>query len=148
VKPWKSAKKLLTKEDLEHEIRDYLCLFLKLQHKNSLLVSRESYEPTGRADLKIYFIKERINFFLELKVFRATASDSDTIDWGKMGVSQAHSYRLGNDPSGVAYACCYDARKDNVEIKEVKEFAKSLAVRYRRYFIYPSAEEFQRSFIH
>jgi hypothetical protein len=156
VRPWKSAKKLLTKDDLELEIRDHLCLFLKLKHKKWLLVTRESFEPTGRADLKVYFIAERVSFFLELKVFRAfersgttvkSVSQNETIDWGKMGVAQAHSYRIANDPTGAAYACCYDARGTDSEIDEVKDYAESMSVRYRRYFIYQSAEAFQRSFI-
>lgn len=155
-RPWKSAKKLLTKDDLELEIRDHLCLFLKLKHKRWLMVTRESFEPTGRADLKVYFIAERVSFFLELKVFRAfersgtnvkSVSENETIDWGKMGVAQAHSYRLANDASGVAYACCYDARGTDAEIQEIRDYAEAMNVRYRRYFIYQSAEAFQRSFI-
>jgi hypothetical protein len=146
VKPWKNAKKRLTKDHLEHEIRDYLCIFLKLKHKKWVLVTRESYEPTGRADLKIYFILERISFFIELKVFRI--SDSDTVELGKHGIAQAHAYRIANDESGVAYACCYDARATNSDFQELKDYADSMNVRYRRYFVYQSTGDFQRSFIH
>lgn len=156
VKPWRNAQKLLTKERLENEIRDYLCVFLKLKHEKWLTVTRESYEPTGRADLKVYFIFERVSFFLELKVFRAYEQSGKTIkkvplkatiDVGKMGVAQAHAYRLANDPDGVAYACCYDARGTDKDIDDVKTYADSMNVRYRRYFMYQSSEDFHRSFI-
>lgn len=151
--PWKSAAKLLPRENLENGIRDSLCLFLRPRNRKSLMVTREPMEPTGRADLKVYFIAERVAYFLELKVLKVKESngtkvpEAKMVDWAKKGVAQAHSYRLANDPLGVAYACCYDARGKDEEIKELEEYARSMNVVCRRYFMYPSPEEFQRSFM-
>jgi hypothetical protein len=131
-------------------------MFLRLQYKQSLWVIPESYESTGRADLRVHFNSEKVEYFLELKVFRSfersgssrrRIPQKETVDWGKKGIAQAHSYRLANDQCKVAYACCYDARGNDVEIQEVKEYAETMNVRYRRYFIYQSSEAFHRSFM-
>jgi hypothetical protein len=146
--PWKDPKKLQTKDNLEVEIRNWLCVALRLTYEDSLSVSIEHQEPTGRADLKVLFIAERVPYFLELKVFRkvrpvkgklTSVSNAATIKWGKEGVTQAHLYLQANDDFGVAYACCYDARGKDEEVEEVKEYAESKKVRYRRYFMFPSA---------
>ncbi|PYP88740.1 MAG: hypothetical protein DMF61_06035 [Blastocatellia bacterium AA13] len=147
ARPWKNASKLKTKDELELEVRNCLLMFLRLQYKTSLWVIPESHESTGRADLKVFFIEERVVYFLELKVFRASDSESYTLDWGKKGIAQAHSYRLANDQCQVAYACCYDARGRDVEIAELVTYANTMNVLYRRYFMYQSSENFHRSFM-
>lgn len=146
--PWKDPKKLQTKDNLEVEIRNWLCVSLRLTYEDSLAVSIEHQEPTGRADLKILFITEGLPYFLELKVFRKvrpvnekliSVSKAATIRTGKEGITQAQVYLQANDDFGVAYACCYDARGNDEELEEVKQFAKSMNVRYRRYYMFPSA---------
>lgn len=149
AQPWKNASKFIPRERLENGIRDSLCLFLRPRNKKSLLVIRESFEPTGRADLKVFFIAEKVIYFLELKVLRIKESSgvavkkSKMVEWAKEGIVQAHTYREANDPSGVAYACCYDARGTDEEIVELVEFASAHNVIYRRYFMYPSAKEYR-----
>ncbi len=147
ARPWKNAGKLKTKDELELEVRNCLLMFLRLQYKNSLWVIPESHESTGRADLKVFFIEEHVVYFIELKVFRASDSESHTLDWGKKGIAQAYSYRLANDRCRVAYACCYDARGRDVEIAELVNYSKTMGVLYRRYFMYQTSEDFHRSFM-
>jgi hypothetical protein len=154
--PWKSTDELLTKDNLEVEIRNCLFIFLRYQYKNSLLVSVESYEPTGRADLKVFFIKEMTPYFLELKVFRAaqliknqrrSISKAATIKWGKEGIAQAYDYLLANNQSGVAYACCFDARGKNEKYPELEKYAQTMNVRYRKYYMFLSTKAFHKSHI-
>jgi hypothetical protein len=154
--PWKDGKSLQTKDNLEVEIRNWLCVVLRLQYEGSLSVSMEHQEPTGRADLKVFFIAERIPYFLELKVFRkvrpvkgrlVSVSKNDTIKWGKDGVAQAYSYLLANDEIGVAYVCCYDARGKDEEVLEVKAYAQKMKIQYRRFYMFPSANALHKALI-
>ena len=147
ARPWKNAAKLKPKDELELEVRNCLLMFLRLQYKKSLFVVPESHESTRRADLKVFFISERVVYFLELKVFRASDSESSTLDWGMKGVAQAHSYRLANNQCRVAYACCYDARGRDEEMTQLVDYANTMDVLYRRYFMYQSSEDFHRSFM-
>lgn len=148
TKPWQSAPKLLTKADLEEEIRDDLFVYLRFMMQEQFGVFRESFGAAGRADLLVYFHAEREVFYVELKVLRgytkrrnsrARVSNARIIAWGRAGIAQAFNYKQSNRRVGTAYACCFDAREGNNEIQELNDFAVELNVEYRRFFMYSSA---------
>jgi hypothetical protein len=154
TKPWYSAPKFLTKADLEEEIRDDLFLFFRHMSPEPMSVLREFYNPAGRTDLLVVFREESQVYYVELKVLRGWQKNGENrsrtdpqvqFDWAKKGIAQAHAYRRLNNYPGAGYACCFDARELDSELPGLEEFAQEKDVRYRRYFMYASAETLQRS---
>ena len=148
TKPWSSAPKLLTKPDLEQEIRDDLFVYLRFLLQDPFAVFREVVGGAGRADLLVYFHAEKEVFFLELKVLRAfvrkgksraAVRPQKTLSWAKEGIAQAFNYKRSNRSVGTAYACCFDSRPSDTEIQELVDFAADLSVEYRRFFMFNSA---------
>ncbi len=148
TKPWYSAPKLLTRPDLEQEIRDDLFVYLRFLLQDPFAVFREVVGGAGRADLLVYFHAEKEVFFLELKVLRAfvrkgksraAVRAEKTLSWAKEGIAQAFNYKRSNRSVGTAYACCFDARLSDTEIQELVDFAAELSVEYRRFFMFNSA---------
>ncbi len=153
-KPWLSAPKLLTKQDLEEEIRDDLFVFLRFLIGDQFAVIREFHGSAGRTDLLVNFHSEGVILYIELKVLRSftksgsdrkKVKDDEVVEWGKKGIAQAHFYRLSNRRVGVSYACCFDGREKDVEINELVDFANTHQVRYRRYFMHSSAPSLHAS---
>jgi hypothetical protein len=156
TKPWLSVRQLLTKHELEEEIRDDLYIYLRFKMQDQFAVLREFYASTGRTDLLVCFHEEKQTLYVELKVLRSfqksganrtAVSETEILDWGKKGIAQAYSYRLASQGVGVSYACCFDARGKDEEIQALVDFAKQMNVQYRRFFIHTSAESLHRSFM-
>jgi hypothetical protein len=154
TKPWENAAKLITKHDLEAEIRDDLFLCLRFLMQEQLAVIREFFGSIGRTDLLVVFRAEDVVVYVELKVLRSFVKagksrkpvpKSETVDWGKKGIAQAFNYKRTNANIGTAYACCFDARSEDSEIKELVAFAKDRSVEYRRFYMYSSADLFHAS---
>jgi hypothetical protein len=148
-KPWRNAKNFLTKERLEEEIRDDLYIYFRYLMQEQFAVQREFYGSAGRTDLFIYFHAEKEGVYIELKVLRAwiesggsrtRVPEKDIIDHGKDGIAQAFNYKRSFRNAGIAYACCFDAREKDSEIAALASFASEKDVRYKRYFMYNSAE--------
>ena len=119
-------------------------------------VMREFFGSAGRADLLVYFQAEKQVFYIELKVLREYrlkrgkpyhVSENFNVRWAKMGIVQAYSYKRSHRSIGVGYACCFDARKKNEELPGVDEFADKLDVQYRRFFMYPSADDLHEALL-
>lgn len=148
TKPWENAGKLLTKLDLEQEIRDDLFVYLRFLMQEPFAVQREFFGAAGRSDLFVYFYLEKRAIYVELKVLRAFVKKGkyrvavpaqEAAERGSEGIAQASDYKKSNRDVGVAYACCFDARSENLEIEELVHIASQLNVEYRRFFMYQSA---------
>jgi hypothetical protein len=154
TKPWENATQLLTKRDLEAEVRDDLFLHLRSLMQDQVAVIREFYSPAGRTDLLVVFRMEKVVLYVELKVLRAfekkdksrrAVPEQETISWGKKGIAQAFNYKRSNTSVGTAYACCFDGRAEDREIDELINYAKRMNVEYRRFYMYSSAELYHAS---
>lgn len=143
TKPWLSATKRKTKQDLEETIRDNLYIFLENLMQEKWAVFREVHGTIGRVDLLVLFREEKQSFYLELKVFRQQKTALEIETWGCDGIKQARSYKDSYLENGEAYACCYDGRKDNIEVESLVTLAKRLGIRYRRFFMHDSASSYR-----
>lgn len=152
--PWENAKQLLTQSHLEAGIRNHLYVFMKYEMEDCHAVIREYQAPAGRADLKIYFHAERKAIFIELKVLREFRRNKNgrkhvpekvNIRWGKKGIAQAYAYKRSQRGAAIAYACCFDARKDNEELPQLVDLAEKCGVLYKRYFMCSSTDQLHDS---
>ena len=155
--PWENASEWLPKPQLEREIRNDLFVYLRNLMQDHFAVFREFFGSSGRADLLVHFHTEAKTFYIELKVLREFrlqrgvrirhVSANFNLRWGKLGLAQAYSYKRSNRHIGIAYACCFDARKKDDELPELVDLAKKFDVEYRRFFMYPSAENLHEALI-
>lgn len=155
-KLWKKASHWWPQKNAEKTVQFYLKIGLSRAFPNCV-IREEQTQVTGRIDLEI---EERVavepslfrrHAILELKVLRSRGetgtsyAESETLEWVKKGVEQAHAYR--QERSALASAlCCFDLRESdtaNLCFSHVGVLASSLGVTLRRWYVYASSELFR-----
>lgn len=150
---WDNATERIVERNAERNVRNHLFVFLSMVVYGSDYITREHQLPNGRADIFIYgfvYGNKEDSRVLELKVLRSKSigwkkgmpskAYSDKVNKGyvEKGMRQAHRYKKAIG-AFEAYLCCFDARLKDVEI-DVADYAVSLGVIYRRYFMESSTE--------
>lgn len=123
-----------------------------IRHEQTVAAGRydlevEESDPLDRGNVRHHAV-------LELKVLRSFRSTGtpvppqETLDWIRLGVQQAASYR---DDIGAAAAalCCFDMRRQHTGdqcFEHVKDFAAKIRVELRLWFLFGSSEQY-RDFI-
>ena len=123
-------------------------------------VRHEQTQVTGRTDLEIEqpdpLDRSQVTRYaiMELKVLRSfwstgsTVSETHTKGWITDGVRQAAAYRTEKGFQWSAL-CCFDMRSDNMgdeaSFGHVHEYADSLQVSLKRWFLYSSAAHLRQS---
>ena len=154
-KLWKNNKRWWPFRDAEQRIQLYLEVALNTAFPTCIIRSEQSM-PEGRLDIEIFEqeptdrSKITQHGVLELKVLRtyresgAAVSETETTDWIKLGVEQAHAYRSSKGSKWSALLC-FDMRCKNVGdhlcFKHCRTLARRLNVHLRRWFIYGSAAQ-------
>lgn len=150
---WDNATERVVERHAERNIRNDLFVFLSMVVYRTDYIAREHQLPNGRVDIFVYgivFGDNNAHRVLELKVLRSKSigwkpgkqrSYSEAVNkkYAEKGVRQAQRYKQATG-AHEAFLCCFDARLDNTEI-DVRVYAQSLNVVYRRYFMESSVKE-------
>ena len=122
-------------------------------------IREEQRIPEGRTDLEIeekdphnrgVIIRHAL---IELKVLRSfheggsVFPPSETLDWIKSGVLQAHEYGTNKDAK-LATLCCFDMRKTDEKescFDHVREIARKKQVVLKKWYIYSSSERYRQA---
>ncbi|MGT2440420.1 hypothetical protein ACU4GH_36870 [Bradyrhizobium betae] len=147
--PWKSAKKGQTGDQLEVRISKYLAYELgRMWSSGSVLA--EVATQSGRIDVFLHSIvleDDKGPCILEVKVLRSHSNRRKLHTqlatwWAEKGVVQASIYRQ-DMAAPTAYLLCFDARETDTQMAEVEALAKTMDVRYEKYFMYRSSDDLQ-----
>jgi hypothetical protein len=145
---WARPKARELKPLPEGQIQGSLMAFFDFYVRpHGAVVDEEFFTRSGRGDVRIIRrvrgrkVASGADEFeacvLELKVLSVERGRIGNVKWAKSGVDQALDYRNSQPYPGPSYLCCYDGRWDDVDIQDVKDYAKAKNVLDRRYFMKP-----------
>lgn len=123
----------------ERRIQSYLLLQLRGTYKHFKgIVDEEVVGKAGRSDVRVTWPSPNgsphpyTTTMLELKVLIEGKGPTYHRNWVASGITQAQRYRLAN--TEAAYACVFDARKDQSDqMMDLDRVAEEKNVRLRRY---------------
>jgi len=123
----------------EEHIQSFLLAhFDGLYSRAAVFVHEEIKNQGGRADIWIERpdysgSHKKVNTILELKVLAPTKSLSANTEWAKSGIEQANDYR--NHDTDTAFACLFDARREKIDMPNLKYYAEEREVRLEQYLM-------------
>lgn len=152
---WDNATARVVQRNAERDVRNSMFVFLSMVVYRSRYIVREHQLTNGRVDIFIFgaaISSAMANHkVLELKVLRSRAvgwkaggkkrdySDAGNKRYVERGLRQAARYRQTSS-AAEAFLLCFDARLDNTDF-DVHEYATTLEVSYRRYYMESTASE-------